>query len=96
MATCYYYVKDPIENFNLKVVVRESSRLVIREDSSNDVVFHEDVSISWQEKIDGPADIVRNFRKNDSSLSERVRSYSEMLLLHASYNAIQCFQKLVS
>ena len=74
MSTCYYYVKDPLENFNLKVVVRESSRLVIREDSKNDDdVFHEDVSISWQEKIDGPADIIRNFARNDSSSSQRVR-----------------------
>lgn len=91
MATCYYCVKDPIENFNLNVVVRESSRLVIREDSSNDAVFHEDVSISWQEKIDGPADIIKNFRKNDSSPSDRVRSYSETLLLQASYYAFQCY-----
>lgn len=91
MATCYYYVKDPIENFNLKVVVRESSRLVIREDSSNDAVFHEVVSISWQEKIDGPADIIRNFRKNDSSPIERVRCYFETVLLQSSYFAIQCF-----
>ena len=74
MTTCYYYVKDPLENFNLKVVVRESSRLVIRENSTNeDAVFHEDVSISWQEKIDGPADVIRNHSKSSSLSSPRVR-----------------------
>ena len=73
MATCYYYVKDPLENFNLKVVVRESSRLVIRENpAKDDAVSEEDVCIAWQEKIDGPNDIIRNISKNSSS-SQRVR-----------------------
>lgn len=81
MTTCYYYVKDPLENFNLKVVVRESSRLVIRENSTiDDAVFHEDVSISWQEKIDGPADVIRNHSKSSSTSSPRVRWYSELPL----------------
>lgn len=61
METAYYHVKDPLENFKLRVIVREISRIVsVEKDIKNEEIFHEDLNISWQEKISGPDDIVKN------------------------------------
>ena len=65
MDTSYYHVTDPLENFNLKVIVRESSRTTTGKDILIDGArFYEEINISWQEKRDGPGDIVKNRLKS--------------------------------
>lgn len=73
METNYYHVNDPLENFDLKVVVRESSRAITGDDlSQNEAVYYEEVNISWQEKLYGPADIVKSLSKNGSASESQV------------------------
>lgn len=89
METNYYHVNDPLENFELKVVVRESSRAITGEDLlQNEAVYYEEVNISWQEKLYGPGDIVKNFLKNGPASEQQVVSLillgSVMLLFELS------------
>jgi hypothetical protein len=73
METNYYRVTDPLENFDLKVVVRESSRAITGEDIlQNEEVYYEEFNISWQEKIYGPADIVKSLSKNGPASDSQV------------------------
>lgn len=64
MNTNYYHVNDPLENFKLRIIVRESARTITGKESSKEVVFHEDLNISWQEKLDGPVDILKRLSKD--------------------------------
>ena len=73
MDTSYYHVCDPLENFNLKVIVRESSRSITGQELSiGEASFYEDVNISWQEKRDGPGDIVKNRSKSGLASTPQV------------------------
>jgi hypothetical protein len=73
METNYYHVNDPLENFDLKVVVRESSRAITGEDLLQDEeVYYEEFNISWQEKLYGPADIVKSLSKNGPASESQV------------------------
>lgn len=59
MDTAYYHISDPLENFVLKVIVREISRAATSGaiNPKNLPYFLKDgafVEISWQEKIPGP------------------------------------------
>ena len=67
MDTAYYHISDPLENFILKVIVRESSRAITGDTDRRAAVYNEDVTISWQEKIDGPADIIKSHLKGQSA-----------------------------
>jgi hypothetical protein len=68
MDTSYYHIHDPLENFKLRVIVRESARTVTGKESAKELAFHEDLNISWQEKLDGPVDILKRLSK-DAPLS---------------------------
>lgn len=73
METNYYHVTDPLENFDLKVVVRESSRAITVDDLlQNEEVYYEEFNISWQEKVYGPADIVKSLSKNGPASESQV------------------------
>jgi hypothetical protein len=61
MNTVYYHVTDPLENFSIRVRVRELSRAVEGDTGES---YEEDVNISWQEKVDGPVDVIKNHQKN--------------------------------
>ena len=87
MDTSYYHVTDPLENFNLKVIVRESSRATTGRDLLIDgTSFYEDINISWQEKRDGPGDIVRNRLKSVQTAQVILRSFD---LYHVSSNPLR-------
>ena len=76
MDTSYYHVTDPLENFNLKVIVRESSRTTTGKDLLIDGAhFYEETKISWQEKRDGPGDIVKNRLKSVQTAQVIPRSF---------------------
>lgn len=73
METNYYHVTDPLENFDLKVVVRESSRAITGDDLlQNAEVYYEEFNISWQEKLYGPSDIVKSLAKNGPASESQV------------------------
>ena len=73
METSYYHISDPLENFKLKVTVRESSRAITgKELSEKSAIYYEEVNMSWQEKVDGPIDIVKNRLKKGPSAVPQV------------------------
>ena len=58
-----YRVVDPIENFKIKISVREVSRLLTSQADEEYIPFKTDVVINWQQKIHGPLDIA-DYLKN--------------------------------
>ena len=57
VSTAFYRTDDPLENFKIKVIVREiSSRSRSSSTRDNDTIqyFEKESVISWQEKISGP------------------------------------------
>ena len=50
-----YRVVDPIENFKMKVGVREVSRISHQGDY---MPFNKDIVLSWQQKIHGPYEVI--------------------------------------
>ena len=53
----FYRVIDPLENFKIRLTVREISRLTSQSEKDAYVPFHTEQIISWQEKIHGPVDV---------------------------------------
>ena len=70
MSSSYYHVSDPLENFDLRVVVRESSRAIVGDNDEH--AFTEEVHVSWQEKLDSPADVVKNILKSSPAALQKV------------------------
>lgn len=70
MSSSYYHVSDPLENFDLRVVVRESPRAFVGD--NDEPAYTEEVHISWQEKLDSPADIVKNILKSSPAALQKV------------------------
>jgi len=62
-----YRVVDPLENFTIKIGVREVSRLSSQTDIEY-VPFKQEIQLKWQEKRHGPADIADyiHSKKSDS------------------------------
>ena len=65
---------DSIENFQVRVTVRETAKSR-KADARDAEPFLDDISLSWQEKMYGPSDIIdymRNKSKSTSSVSRRM------------------------
>eukprot|EP00981_Chlorochromonas_danica_P002374 scaffold455_cov155-Ochromonas_danica.AAC.12 len=81
MAKCveYYHTTDPVENFFLRVVVREISR----PRGSGSQQFFFDEKVRWQQKLYSPADVADYVvNKSDSRGSvAQVRPTKRSLLL---------------
>jgi hypothetical protein len=50
----YFRISDPLENLKLRIVVRQVSRAHDAPVGDNSSLFEDDVTISWQEKLDKP------------------------------------------
>jgi hypothetical protein len=53
-GVAYYRVSDPLENFKLRVTVREIPRVDPTGDDKSALTKPIEVDLSWQEKILGP------------------------------------------
>jgi hypothetical protein len=74
MDPVYYHVVDPVENFQIRVTVRETSRSRRNVDKVEGEVFSNDIVVGWQEKVFGPTDIadyLRNKQNSTGSASRR-------------------------
>ena len=63
MSSTFYRTSDNVDNFKLKVSIREIGRLVLEKGSKADEPFTDDIVLSWQQKMYGPSDIA-GFLKN--------------------------------
>lgn len=67
-TTAYYRTDDVLENFKIKINVRELSRLQntpSNENRKNNKHYDKDLIISWQEKLYSPSDIANYIKKKD-------------------------------
>jgi hypothetical protein len=65
-SSSFYRSNDPVENFRLKLQVREKSRIPIAgEDGRKGDPLQKDVEIAWQEKKYGPGDIADYINSGD-------------------------------
>ena len=53
----FYRVVDPVENFRIRIGVREISALSSQTDDEH-APFHADMVLHWQQKVHGPLEIV--------------------------------------
>ena len=63
MQSSFYRTEDSVDNFVLKLSVREISKVLHKESDPTAKPFQEELTLHWQEKKYGPADI-SNFLKN--------------------------------
>lgn len=91
----YYRVIDSMENFKIKVGIREVSRLSSQTEEERKP-FEKEIILSWQEKVHGPADIADYLHYNrdkngaaNPSQKESRRELEDLVQNYKSQNAEQ-------
>ena len=67
-TTAYYRTEDVLENFKIKINIRELSRLQntpTNEHRKNLKQYDKELIISWQEKLYSPKDIANYIKKKE-------------------------------
>lgn len=89
-AVTLYRVVDPIENFKIKIEVREISRLSSQTEEEY-IPFKRTAVLHWQEKIHGPVDVADYIKhKKDNHLRgtpSQLESRKEIADLHDQVNS---------
>jgi len=86
--SAFYRSDDSVDNFRLKVFVRELTKMMRREGSTEAVPeapLEQEFVLSWQEKMYGPADVADYLKNKDSSSKPKdayeADSYRHMAML---------------
>ena len=62
----FYHTSDSIEKLRIKLTIREVSRTVtLGPDAKRTEPYNKDVTLTWQEKIHGPADIAEYIKHRE-------------------------------
>jgi len=72
--SAFYRSDDSVDNFRLKVFVRELSKVIRREEgdaAGSDGPIEEEIILSWQEKMYGPADVAEFLKHKDSTFKTK-------------------------
>jgi hypothetical protein len=68
--TSLYRTNDSVDNFRLKVVVRETSKPFGPDGHRENKVYEEEITLSWQEKKYGPSDIANFLANKDAKAAK--------------------------
>ena len=93
--TAYYRTDDVLENFKIKITIREISRL--QNTPANDKrkilkQYDKEIILAWQEKLYSPSDIANYIKKKDD---KKEQAHDQRSLLSDSENGIVNIENLL-